>query len=161
MIQDLQKIFNDDLRATTQQGVVRFEMPRAGTITKVRLSVGGHTFGTSYFNIRLAGVALWSGEDRLKLVGSATVAVKDTLSIPCSQYDVLRLDLEQRSQALVSGPVTLIVTFDDGVEFQEPLMPEEVADEAARYALTEKVRGDIIKQTDTCLLYTSPSPRDS
>lgn len=137
-------------------GFIRFHAPVTGTIKKARLRIGNRNlFGIQYYNMRIAGGAyVWDNASRMESLPDVEDITKSGLSIAVTEGQLVEFDMQQKVGSAASfSPITLILEIEVEAQFQPLADPEEVADETARFALTDKAVGDIIKQTDTGTTY--------
>lgn len=88
-----------------------FRLMVDGPIKEISVFVGqANARGNWYFNVRQNGVALFSGSNRLLIPsGTGGEAIKTNLSIPGSNRDEIRLDLEETGGGSLQGPIVFTV----------------------------------------------------
>lgn len=158
MLHRLTKIYEGDLVSRVTAGLLFIPIDIEGTIVEVSIE-SLHSFGTAVYTARLNGVVLWSGGDRISIAaGGNGIGTKTGLEIAVEPNDDFHIDLVEKPTSNVPSPIVVTVVIDDGVEFQPQLNPVSVADEAARFALTDKAKGDLVKQLDTGETYVVIDP---
>lgn len=95
-------------------GVVEVISPTNGTIKEIRIYVTSPSGGTSIWNVRVNGVAIWTGGARPSITAPALSVTKTGLSIAVSKGNIIRLDLEDPGVSGVLLPITMVVVIDDG-----------------------------------------------
>ncbi|MGH9962293.1 MAG: hypothetical protein ACREBC_35090 [Pyrinomonadaceae bacterium] len=111
----VEKIYEGTRLNRVTLGVMHVRTPVTGTIKSMYLWVPAFTFGPAAFNIRLNGVAQFTGVHRFVFNDGDTLKSKTGLSIAVTRGDTIELDLEEVPQAGISVPVVLLIEIDDGV----------------------------------------------
>ena len=145
MLQKLIKLYEGDAISRITSGLILVPIEYDGILKEVHVDVPEIGFGTAIFTGRLNGTVLWTGGDRISIESGQSLGSKTAQNIAVEVRDKFHLDLVQMPTGLLLAPIVVTLIVDDGIELE----PEVVADEAARFALTDKIKGDIIRQTDT------------
>lgn len=115
MIKKLQQSFNgDDLNAATS-GIIYFRLEENCVIKAISILTDANTTGDLTFNCNLAGVDLFSGAGRPKILSGQNLAEKTALNINGNKFDVFILNLISINAGIAKAPITLILEVDDGV----------------------------------------------
>lgn len=103
--------------ATTALMSVR--IPVNGVLEEVEVYIAtANVSSTPYLNGVLNGVALWTGEDRLKILPGTTYVSKSGLAINVLDGDNFVLDVNDAG-ARLTAPIVLILRVNDGKDVQE------------------------------------------
>lgn len=162
MIQDFEEKYEFRSISSTRSDVAGFVMPEPGTITKLKVysPTGGSALADFDFTFTKNGITqTLPGDDFLRIGNGVLQSIKTGVGIAVAEGDTVGFDLIAISApSTLFAPIYFIVQFDTGVTYGLELGPEAVADEAARFALTGKTFGDVIRQNDTGELYAVIDP---
>lgn len=110
-----QVIFEGDLRSPTAN-VRIFTAMVSGLIRAAYLwtaPTGGPFSASMTFNVRLAGVPLWTGSDRLIITMDGPETQKTGLAIPVTKGQRFALDLDQVSVGARAGRAELMIETEE------------------------------------------------
>lgn len=114
----LEKSYQDLFTGSTRlsiaaSGVSSIISPVDGIIREIRLYITSPSGGTSVWNVRVNGVAIWTGGARPDIVAPAIGVIKTGLTTAVLKGQIIRLDLEDPGVSGVLLPITTVVVIDD------------------------------------------------
>lgn len=143
MIHPFEKSYEGEPLRGPTANVIKLRVPLDGDITRFRLLIGPSSIvGAWHFTVRLDGVALLTGSDRLTFTPGVTDDETSGLTVAATEGQVLQLDLIQTAQGQIVGPVDLLFDIDDGLS-------GGITDEEAQDAVGAMVDGTTLEYVDT------------
>lgn len=159
-----QKWYEGDALRRPTSNIIKAYVSKSGTLKRLKIIAGSGSglFGTWYFTVKLNGVALLSGigsgASNYLAINSSQLNHSRVTSQAVVEGDLLELALIVPGTGQMVGSIALLWDVEEANQYQPILSPVTVADEAARFALTDKVIGDTVRQTDTSETYTVIDP---
>jgi hypothetical protein len=115
MIHRLEKLYEGDTLRGPVVNLAQMLSTVDGDITEIEIFCPGVVLGTTIYNVRVNGVALFAGGSRPTLAAGSSSVTKTGLSVAVVVGDLIRLDVDSLGPLGMASPITMIVLIDDGV----------------------------------------------
>lgn len=160
MLETYEFLYNGTAIRRATANLRKVYIPADGNLKGVGIQIPSGGFaGNWYFSVRYNGAILLSGfgdgDTNYLKVNSGSQYSSRPLDLAVLKGKPLQFDCVSAGTGRIESPIGFFFDLETADQYQPILEPEEVADEAARFALTDEdvTIGDIVKQTDTGKTY--------